>query len=65
MDTVHSNCYGAIKPSYTNFTLVVLHLAITPHARTIKVKMSLEFLSNIKFISIAIDENKATKMYWS
>lgn len=41
------NCYSTIKPWYTNFVIVVLYLAITPHTRAIKVRMSLEFLSNL------------------
>lgn len=57
MDAIHNNCYSAIKPWYTDFVLVVLYLAIIPHTRAIKVKMSLEFLPNIKFISITTDGN--------
>jgi hypothetical protein len=52
------NCYSAIKPWHTNFVLVVLHLAITLHVRAIKVKMPLEFLSSINFISSIADRNK-------
>lgn len=58
MDAIQSNCSGAIKPWYTDFILVVLCLAIIPHTRAIKVKVSLEFLSNIKLISVTTDGNK-------
>ena len=57
------NCYSTIKPWYTNFILVVLHLVITPNTRAIKVKMSLEFLSNITFIPTTTDGNKTKIMY--
>lgn len=39
------NYYSTIKPWYASFIIVVLHLAITPHTRAIKVKVSLEFLT--------------------
>ena len=61
MDAIHSHHYSAIKSWYTDFVLVILHLAIIPHTRVIKVEMSLEFLSNIKFISVTTDGNKTKR----
>lgn len=44
------------KLHFSSFTL-----SYNPTYKDHKVKMSLEFLSNIEFISIAVDENKTTK----
>lgn len=65
MDAIHNNCYSAIKPWYTDFVLVVLYLAIIPHTRAIKVKMSLEFLTLSLFKSLQMGTQQNKKMYWS